>query len=318
MPAHGVPMEPIDMRGVQDEPWRNLPLAWALPVSVARAAGMMRRFAPSVVLGTGGYITAPVGMAALLRRVPLVLQEQNVVPGRTTRTLARRARLVCTAFAETAARLPGVPTEHTGTPLREEFAAAGREARLRPAEERRDLRRLVVVGGSQGAHRINTAVAEALKTLLEVPGLHVHHVCGKLDIDHLAAMRGGLEPEMRERYVVEEFNERLLDVLRDADLVVSRAGGSAIAEVTALGVPLILVPYPHAGAHQRYNAEPVARAGAATVVPDEELSGVRLADEVGRLARDPALLARMRRASLDFGRPDAAREVARRVLEVGA
>ena len=318
MPAHGVPMEPIDMRGVQDQMWRNLPLVWALPASLAGAAGMMRRFDPSVVLGTGGYISAPVGAAAVLRRVPLVLQEQNVVPGRTTRTLARRAHLVCTAFMETAERLPGVRTEHTGTPLREEFAAAGREARRRPAQEQRALRRLVVVGGSQGAHRINTAVAEALKSLLEVPGRSVHHVCGKLDIDDLRAMRGGLDAELRERYVVEEFNEQLIDVLRDADLVLSRAGGSAIAEITALGVPLILVPYPHAAAHQRFNAEPVARRGAAIVVPDEELSGVRLADEVRRLAQDPPTLGGMRRASLEFGRPDAARDVAHRVLEAAS
>ncbi|MFN2465019.1 MAG: undecaprenyldiphospho-muramoylpentapeptide beta-N-acetylglucosaminyltransferase [Candidatus Dormibacteria bacterium] len=318
VPRFGVPMDPIDMRGVQDEMWRNLPLAWALPASLARAVGMMRRFQPSAVLGTGGYITAPIGAAALLRRVPLVLQEQNVVPGRTTRTLAPRAHTVCTAFAETASRLPRARCIHTGTPLREDFTALGLAAHEHARPGLRPLRRLVVIGGSQGAHRINTAVAEALKQLLELPDLVVHHVCGKLDIEHLAAMRGGLEPGLRQRYTVEAFNERMIDVLAEADLVVSRAGGSAIAEVTALGIPLILVPYPHAGAHQRFNAEPVAAAGAASVVPDEELSGVRLGEEVRRLARDSAALAGMRGASLAFGRPDAARNVARVVLEAAA
>jgi UDP-N-acetylglucosamine--N-acetylmuramyl-(pentapeptide) pyrophosphoryl-undecaprenol N-acetylglucosamine transferase len=316
VPKHGLAMEPIDMRGVQEEMWRNLPLAWALPASLARASAMMRRFQPAAVLGTGGYVTAPIGIAAILRRVPFVLQEQNVVPGRTTRVLAPRARVVCTAFAETARHLPKARCIHTGTPLREEFAAAGREHRQAPPETQRALRRMVVVGGSQGAHRINTAVAESLKTLLEVPGLSIHHVCGRLDIEHLEAMRGGLASDLRERYTVEAFNERLVDVLDDADLVLSRAGGSALAELTALGAPLILVPYPHAGAHQRFNAEPLAKAGAAILIADQELSGVRLADEVGRLAKDPAALAKMRRASLEVGRPDAAREVARLVFEV--
>jgi UDP-N-acetylglucosamine--N-acetylmuramyl-(pentapeptide) pyrophosphoryl-undecaprenol N-acetylglucosamine transferase len=316
VPQHGLTMEPIDMRGVQEEMWRNLPLAWALPLSLTRASAMMRRFRPAAVLGTGGYITAPIGIAAVLGRVPLVLQEQNVVPGRTTRMLAPRARVVGTAFAETAHHLPRARCVHTGTPLREAFAVAGRAHRQAPPDEQRALRRVVVVGGSQGAHRINTAVAESLKTLLEIPGLSIHHVCGRLDIEQLEAMRTGLDAGLRERYTVEAFNERLVEVLDGADLVLSRAGGSALAELTALGAPLILVPYPHAGGHQRFNAEPLAKAGAAIVVPDEELSGVRLAAEVGRLAKDPAALARMRRASLAVGRPDAARDVAALVLEV--
>ena len=314
MPAHGVAMAPISMRGVQEEMWRNLPLLYALPASILQALRTIGEFKPDVVLGTGGYITAPVGAAAALRGLPLVLQEQNAVPGRTTRTLARRARLVCTAFEETAGHLPGVRVVHTGTPLRQEFSAAGRAARAAAEVNARPLQRLVVVGGSQGAHRINRAVAEGIKALLELPGLSVHHVCGTHDVDDLRAMRSGLAPADQQRYTVEAFTEAVLELLAGADLVLSRAGGSALAEATALGNPLILVPYPHAGAHQRFNAEPVAAAGAAVVVPDEELSGVRLVAEVTRLARDPARLAAMRRASLRFGRPDAAADVAQLVL----
>jgi len=316
VPAHGVAMAPISMRGVQEEIWRNLPLVYALPASMLQAMRTVGRFKPDAVLGTGGYVTAPVGAAAALRGVPLVLQEQNVVPGRTTRTLARRAALVCTAFAETATHLRGTRVEHTGTPLRPEFTAAGRVARARGAGGPVELRRLVVIGGSQGAHRINRAVAEGVKSLLELPGLSVHHVCGTRDVNDLRAMRSGLDGADQARYTVEAFTEAVVDLLVDADLVVSRAGGSAIAETTALGNPLILVPYPHAGAHQRFNAEPVVAAGAALAVPDEELSGVRLVAEVTRLARDPQALGAMREASLGFGRPDAATDVATRVLEV--
>jgi UDP-N-acetylglucosamine--N-acetylmuramyl-(pentapeptide) pyrophosphoryl-undecaprenol N-acetylglucosamine transferase len=189
VPAEGLAMAPISMRGVQEELWRNLPLVYALPASMVQALRILGRFKPHAVLGTGGYITAPVGVAALLHGVPLVLQEQNAVPGRTTRVLARRAALVCTAYVETAAHLQGTRTEHTGTPLRAGFAAAGRAVREGGPDGSRGMRRLVVVGGSQGAHRINTAVAEGLKSILALPGLSVHHVCGSHDIDDLRAMR---------------------------------------------------------------------------------------------------------------------------------
>jgi UDP-N-acetylglucosamine--N-acetylmuramyl-(pentapeptide) pyrophosphoryl-undecaprenol N-acetylglucosamine transferase len=317
VPAEGLAMAPISMRGVQEELWRNLPLVYALPASMVQALRILGRFKPHAVLGTGGYITAPVGVAALLHGVPLVLQEQNAVPGRTTRVLARRAALVCTAYVETAAHLQGTRTEHTGTPLRAGFAAAGRAVREGGPDGSRGMRRLVVVGGSQGAHRINTAVAEGLKSILALPGLSVHHVCGSHDIDDLRAMRGGLAEATRARYTVEPFHEAMVDLLAGADLVVSRAGGSAIAETTGLGIPMVLVPYPHAGGHQRFNAAPVVEAGAAVSVPDEELSGVRLVSEITRLHGDPGALLAMRRASLEYGKPDAAREVARLVLASG-
>jgi len=152
-------METLPMRGVQEEMWRNLPLVYALPASITRARRIIARFRPDAVLGTGGYVTAPVGVAALVRRVPLFLQEQNAVPGRTTRTLASRARTVATAYEDTAKRLPKARAVWTGTPVRPEFRAVGHSID--------GLSRLVVVGGSQGAHRINLAVAESLKALRE-------------------------------------------------------------------------------------------------------------------------------------------------------
>jgi UDP-N-acetylglucosamine--N-acetylmuramyl-(pentapeptide) pyrophosphoryl-undecaprenol N-acetylglucosamine transferase len=311
--AAGIELETIKVRGLQEEIWRNLPLAVAVPTAVGRASGIVGRFKPDAVFGTGGYVVGPVGMAASLRRKPLVLQLPDAVPGRTIRLLAPRAAAVCVAFESSLDRLRG-RVVLTGTPLRPQFAALGRARRERPPEWPEAPRRLVVFGGSQGAHRLNTAVAEGLKRLLEGSDLAVHHVCGENDRAQLHAMRSGLPVEWRDRYVVETFSDDMDGLLASADLVVARAGGSAVAEMTALGVPMILVPYPYAGDHQRFNAEPVERAGAAVVVPDGEFSGVRLVQEVSRLS-EPGHLARMAAASLAYGRPEAALDVARVVLD---
>jgi UDP-N-acetylglucosamine--N-acetylmuramyl-(pentapeptide) pyrophosphoryl-undecaprenol N-acetylglucosamine transferase len=317
VPERGVQLETIRIRGLQPEMWRNLPMAYSLPAAIARAAGLVGQFRPDVVFGTGGYVVGPVGIAAVLRRRPLVLQLPDAIPGRTISLLAPRARTVCVAFESSRAHLRG-RTELTGTPLRPEFAAAGRARRAAPRPWPDTPRRIVVFGGSQGAHRLNTAVAEGLKALLESREVEIHHVCGELDHDQLRAMRSGLPPELRQRYTPEAFSDDMEKLMVSADLVIARAGGSAIAEMTAVGVPMILVPYPYAGGHQRYNAEPVERAGAAVVVPDDEFSGVRLVDEVRRLGAVRGRLARMAEASLAFGRPDAAAAVARLVIEAAA
>jgi UDP-N-acetylglucosamine--N-acetylmuramyl-(pentapeptide) pyrophosphoryl-undecaprenol N-acetylglucosamine transferase len=277
----------------------------------------VKAFAPDVVFGTGGYVVGPVGMAAGLRHRPLVLQLPDAIPGRAIRTLAPRAHTVCLEFESSAARLKG-RTQVTGTPVRPEFAAIGRARRAGSWPASGGGFRLVVFGGSQGAHRLNTAVAEGLKPLMETPGLTVHHVSGAQDHDQLRAMRTGLDDDIRDRYTVEPFNDSMAELMASADLVLARAGGSAIAEMTAVGAPMVLVPYPHAGGHQRFNAEPVEAAGAAIVVPDVEFSGVRLVETVRRLAGDRQRLSRMAQASLDFGRPDAAEAVARVVIEAAA
>ena len=321
----GLASRNLALRGIQPEIWKNLPLAATLPTAVARAASIIRGFKPDVVFGTGGYIVGAVGMAAVLTRTPLVLMVPDAYPGRAIRLLARRARVVCTAFEDTAGYLPGARVEQTGTPLREQFADLVRQLQ-RDWHPPANPDSIVVLGGSQGAHRVNTAVAEALKRLLEPPDRRIHHVSGAGDFEQLHAMRSALPAEQQGRYTVEKFNPDMPGVMGGADLIISRAGGSAIAEITALGKAAILVPYPFAGGHQELNAQPMAAAGAASVVPDQELSGVSLLQEIERLAWSPgpapagapAPLVKMATASRRLGRPDAARDVARLVLEAAA
>ncbi|GAC1585063.1 MAG: undecaprenyldiphospho-muramoylpentapeptide beta-N-acetylglucosaminyltransferase [Candidatus Dormibacteria bacterium] len=306
VPAHGLALETLTIRGIQPEPWKNWRLPYQLPASIARAAGIIRRFDPAVVFGTGGYVVGAVGAAALLRRRPLFVMVPDAYPGKTIRALSRPARRVFAAFETTAGFLPGAHVEVSGTPLRREFWDL-------PVRPRNVLQRVLVFGGSQGAHRLNRAVEESLKSLMEIPGLSIHHVSGRADHADLQAFRSALPEEVQGRYRVEAFEQDMVSRLQEADLVIGRAGGS-VAEMTAVGVPMLLVPGPFAGGHQRFNAEPLAAAGAAVWVPDDEFSGVRLAAEVGRIAAEPGRLEAMARASRAVGRPGAALDIARALL----
>ena len=289
------------MRGIDLGAPAKLPgTALRIGRATAQAMGILRRFRPDVVVGAAGYVSVPVVAAAVLRRIPVVLMEQNAFPGRATRLFARRARFVAASFASTAERLPGVRVVHTGNPVRPEVKVhAGA-----PLHER--CEHVLVMGGSQGARRLNDALCGGLRELLGAyPFLRVTHQCGARDAEWVLPARAGLPEELQQRYVVQAFFDDIAERIRDADLVVMRAGGSSLAETTVLGRPMILVPYPYAGAHQRDNAQPYVDAHAAVLIPDEECGAERLRTEVERLLDDPRRWLDMAAASRLAARPDA-------------
>lgn len=301
VPSSGLRLETLRVRGIDLDSRAHAVAGMAkLAAAVPAARRILKHFAPDVVVGAAGYVSVPVVTAALMRRVPVVLLEQNAHPGRTTRMFAKRARAVAASFAETAEMLPGAHVVHTGNPIRPEVKAlAG--APLHDACEH-----LLVMGGSQGARRLNDAVAGSIRHLLaDHPRLRVTHQCGARDADWAVPVRAGLPDDLRERYTVAAFFDDIGERIRDADLVVMRAGGSSLAETAVLGRPMILVPYPFAGAHQVDNAMPYVRAGAALVIPDEECGAERFRNEVERVVEDPDLWRRLAAASRDAARPDA-------------
>ena len=197
----------------------------------------------------GGYVSVPVVAAAIAQRIPVVLLEQNAVPGRATRLLARRARVVAASFAETARHLPNARVVHTGNPIRAEVRAIT----TRPIGDR--LRAILVTGGSQGARRVNRAMTGCVADLLRNdPELSIVHQCGSLDFDTVSRAAAGLPAALAARYTVAAFFDDMAVRMAQSDLVVMRAGGSSLAECAVLGRPMIVVPYPHAGGHQRHNA----------------------------------------------------------------
>ncbi len=282
-----------------------------LGLSVPQAAAYLARRRPAAIFTTGGYVAIPVLLAAEPLGIPVLLWEGNVVPGRSVRAIARFADVVAVSFAATCSALERAgrdrPCYLTGTPIRDT-----REIDREAARERlgvpRGARLLLVFGGSQAVRRLNAAVAEALPRLVE--RTHVVHVTG--DAAYAAALAGRerLPAELRDRYRPYPFlRDEMLDALAAADLVVGRAGSSTLAEATAFGLPLVVVPYPHASGHQRANAEALVEAGAARLVDDERFDATALLD-AATLLDDPAEHLRMSAASRELGRPAAADVVA--------
>jgi UDP-N-acetylglucosamine--N-acetylmuramyl-(pentapeptide) pyrophosphoryl-undecaprenol N-acetylglucosamine transferase len=272
-------------------------------VAFVRARALLGELRADAVLGGGGYVAGPVGLAALTRRIPLVLTEADSHLGLTNRALAPLARRVCLAFPIDGRK--GSRYRVTGRPI-PSFRHDREGARRRLGVPEEDTC-VLVFGGSLGARSINLAAVHAFAGA----AFHVLHVCGRRDYAELAGRGLPQGYDLREYLALEDF----ADALSAADLVVARAGGS-VFELAAHGLPAILVPYPHAAAdHQSANARWMADGGAAVVLPDDELNGPRLAREVAMLLSDRTRLAAMAAAAHRLARPDAAAQVARELLE---
>ena len=281
--------------------WRNWSVPFVAPRALVQALVIVRGFRPDVVLGTGGYVSAPLILAAAAMRIPSVLQEQNYLPGRTTRVLSRVARVVATGYAESA-RYLHARCVVTGTPVRAEFANRRLDFPARP-------RQLLVLGGSQGAHRINQAIAAGLPGLVGDLRLEVWHQTGQREFAEMQAVKARLDRAHTDRYHPFAFVDDLAARVYAADLVLSRAGASAISEVSAVGIPMVLVPGPFAGGHQRLNAEPFARAGASAVLSNDDCDGPHVVRVVSEIVNDGARYSKMVGAMGSLGRPHAADDV---------
>ena len=287
----------------------NVTAAIGLLRAFAEALVVLRRRRPAVVLGLGGYASAACGAAAALLRVPLVITEQNAVPGLANRLLSRFATGAATAFEAT--DLPRATW--TGNPVRTEVLAADRtsgRAAARAALGVGSERRLAAgFGGSLGSRSINEAVAGASEIWQDRGDLHIRHIAGRRDHDELAG-RAAPDRGSALGYDLIAYEDDMATVYAAADIVVSRSGATTVAELAAAGVPAVLVPLPGApGDHQTANARRLVEAGGAVIVSDAELDGTRLAAEVDALLDDPDRLSAMAGAAAALARPDAARAV---------
>ncbi len=304
----------------------NLLAAVEFARACLRSLLLMRRLKPAVVVGLGGYASAPCAMAAVLLRVPLVVTEQNAVAGTANRLLSRFAAASATAFDSTG--LKGAVC--TGNPLRSEVIAAGERAAAPSsggsASGGSDDRRLVAVfGGSLGARSINRAVAGALELWHDREDLRIRHISGPGHFDDARGDQQRLRQQARDRgsgsspdsgperglvYDLVAYEDDMAGLYAAADLVVARSGATTVAELAAVGVPSLLAPLPGApGDHQTANARVLESAGGAVIVRDSELTPARLAAEVDKLLEDPQRLEAMAEAARSLARPDAARVV---------
>ncbi len=305
VPAERIPIEWLSIGGLRG---KGVVTLLAAPFKLARALwqalGVMRRHKPAVVVGLGGFVTGPGGVAAWLTRRPLIIHEQNAIAGFTNRCLAYLAQQVLEAFPQSFPGRKGVVT--IGNPVRGDILA------VQPPSVRFATRagpiRLLVMGGSQGAVRLNTIVPEAIaRAAADGMMIHVTHQSGERWLE-------GAREAYRKANVaahVVPFLDNMAAAYADADLVVCRSGALTISELAAVGVGAILVPFPAAvDDHQTRNAEFLVRVGGAVLLPERELTAERLAGELTRLTHDRAGLARMAECARAAAKPNAATDLA--------
>ena len=311
VPKEGYPLHTVNVRSLQGRTkLAQLQSLGVLIIGTSQALRLLRRWRPHLVIGAGGYVMAPALLAAALLRLPRVIMEQNLIPGLTVRVLARYAQRVFTSFPESQEFLAQPQVVCTGTPIRPEIAGQVSDT----AGNESNRLNVLVVGGSQGAHRLNQAMIEAIPLLAaHRERVQFVHQTGEFDLPSVAKAyeSSGVQGE------VHAFLHDMPKRYNWAHLVLSRAGASTLAELTACGKPAILVPYPHAADdHQRHNALALRNRGAAHVILDAELTGERIYESLRRYIQDPARLNEQAAQSRQLGRPHAARDIVNTCLEM--
>src|SRR5438477_3685523 len=305
VPAAGYPLQLIRVGALKNVSMvTRARTAFDLPRAMWDASRMLNEFAPDVVIGVGGYASGPAMLAAVVKHIPTLAFEPNVVPGFANRLVARFVSAAAVHFQETAKYFRH--GEVTGVPVRQAFFEIAPKTDGAPT--------VLVFGGSQGAHAINDAMIRCLPVLQrEAPGIHIIHQTGERDYnDALAAYK-----PFGESADVFKFIEDMPAAFARADMVVCRSGASTVAEIAAAGKPAVFVPFPRAADdHQRVNAEALAKHGAAVVVEESKLEGVWLAETIAALLQDSRRLQQMSQAARSLAHPNAARDIAKMAAQV--
>jgi UDP-N-acetylglucosamine--N-acetylmuramyl-(pentapeptide) pyrophosphoryl-undecaprenol N-acetylglucosamine transferase len=309
IPGAGFPLRTVEAAGLKGmRGFRGVRNLMVLPRTAMETARALRDFQPQVVVGIGGYLAGPVMVDAALQDVPTLLIEPNALPGFTNRTLAPVVRLAAVAF-EQAARFYGEKARITGLPVRAAFHTI-------PTKRHRAPFTVLIVGGSQGSKAINELMTQCAPLLRRESGwLKVVHQTGERDYNAVreAFLEHGVTAD------VHAFIEDMPGALAEADLVVSRAGATTVAELAAAGKAALLVPFPAAtDQHQLANARALERAGAARVILQAELTPERLRGEIHELLAEPLRLSQMEQAAKSLARPDAAAHIADLVEEMAS
>jgi UDP-N-acetylglucosamine--N-acetylmuramyl-(pentapeptide) pyrophosphoryl-undecaprenol N-acetylglucosamine transferase len=315
VPAAGFPLQLVRVGALKNVSLvTRLKTAFDLPRAVWDASRMLNEFAPDVVIGVGGYASGPAMLAAVVKHIPTLAFEPNVVPGFANRMVARFVSAAAVHFEETSKYFRHA--EVTGVPVRQAFFEIAPKHGGTPT--------LLVFGGSQGAHAINDAMIRCLPVLQrEAPGIHIIHQTGERDYndavvgyESLSSAAPSASPGFT--YEVFKFIEDMPAAFARSDLVVCRSGASTVAEIAAAGKPAVFVPFPRAADdHQRVNAEALAQHGAAVVVEESKLEGVWLAETIAALLQDSHRLQQMSNAARSLAHPNAALDIAAMAARVG-
>lgn len=310
VPQHGFRFLSIPVAGLPRKlTWRWLPVIGQVGAGFVNSLCLLKRLKPSVVVGTGGYVSGPVLFAASLLGIPTIVQEQNAFPGLTNRILGRLAKSVYLAFESAATYFPVRVAKVTGNPTRRSIGAIKRSnATYERFALDANLKTVMVMGGSQGAHTINKMVIDALDRLAALnQQLQIIHQTGEKDYQEVTVAYKSSPL----RHLVQPYFDSIESVYSVVDLMICRAGGMTISEVTACGIPAMFIPLPTAAAnHQKLNAQAVADRGAGVVLNEQTTTGADIADWIIQIIADSAKLQQMATAARQLGNPKAGQEIA--------
>ena len=314
VPQHGFRFLPISVAGFPRRlTWRWIPVVSKVCSGFAKSLSLLKKLKPSIVVGTGGYVCGPVLFAAILLGIPTVIQEQNAFPGLTNRILARWTKAIYLAFETAGTHFPTKKTAVMGNPIRRTIGAIERNREIYDSLGLDSERKTVfVMGGSQGAQAINQNAMDALDNLgPSHQQLQFVHQTGKADYK---AVKARYQTSSL-RHLVQPYFDPIETIYSITDLMVCRAGGMTIAEITACGIPAIFIPLPTAaGDHQRLNAQAVADAGGGVVLNQNTLAGHKLAEEIIRIIDNPEKQQQMAYQSRQLGNPCAGEEIAQSIF----
>jgi UDP-N-acetylglucosamine--N-acetylmuramyl-(pentapeptide) pyrophosphoryl-undecaprenol N-acetylglucosamine transferase len=321
IPRENIPFRTVAGAGLSRSlSLKNLAVLGKVAKGIGQSFQILKEFDPQVVVGTGGYVCGPVVLMAGIMGIPTVIHEQNAFPGVTNKLLARTVKHICLTFPE--AEKYFAKYKHkivvTGLPIRPQILKASRTEAIKRLGLTESKKTILVVGGSRGAKKINEAMLAVIREFSNNTQVQIVMVTGQLGYDDFCfSLAGqGLEVNNLENIIVKPYLNEMEDGLAVSDLVISRAGAAFLAEITALGIPAILIPYPYAAEnHQEYNARSLVDAGGAVMIKDQDLEGQLLLSQIKNLLGQPELLVKMGKRAKALGKPDAGDSLAQVVLK---
>lgn len=320
VPKEGLAFKTVDISGFKRQlTVDNVKTVMQSVKSLWQARQIINDFKPDVVIGTGGYVCGPVLLTASLMGIPTLIQEQNVIAGITNKLLARFVSRIAVGCVEARRKFPKEKTFYTGNPIRPEVMSATRDEAVKAYGLADDKKTILISGGSRGARSINRAMVDVHVHYAGNDKVQLLHVTGKSEYNDIVSRLAekGINHETAGNIIVKPYLYDMPKALAAADLAIFRAGATGIAELTAKGIPAVLVPYPYAAEnHQEFNALSLKQKGAALVILDKDLNSQRLIEAIEEIVFSDSRLAEMKKASLLLGKPEAAREIAKMAVEM--
>ena len=320
VPKEGIPFTTLSVQGLQRKlSLDTLVTAGKTLSSLWKANQLISDFKPDIVIGTGGYVCGPLLLAAALRGIPTLIQEQNVVPGITNKILSRFVDMVAVGYEEAIPHFPSAKKViYTGNPVRPSVVTANREEARAYFGLQDDQTVILVAGGSRGARSINTAMQAVHEHYKGREDIKIIHATGTDEYRRVCESLGIQEGDVYSStsHIV-PYLDNMDMAMAASDMAIFRSGAIGLAELAVRGIPSILIPYPYAAAdHQTFNAKAFVEAGASTMIVDKELDGTRLLQAVDAMLADQGCRKRMAQATLQLGKPEAAIEIAKLALSI--